>query len=150
MKYWIGVISLAHTEIAVESGICQFNHGKRSPLDRMSTGDHFTIYSPKETIKGGAPIQAFTAIGEVLPTEVYQVEYNGFKPFRRDALYFESSHALIRPYLEELDFTKGKKASWGQVLRRGFFEVSEKDFELIAKAMNTNYEDSYTIRKGLF
>jgi len=141
MRYWVGVVSLAHTEIAVESGVCQFNHGKRAPVDRMSPGDRFVIYSPKETIRGGEPIQAFTAIGEVLPSDVYQVEYGGFEPFRRDARYFVSSHALIRPYLEKLTFTKGRKASWGQILRRGFFEISEEDFKLISTAMETNFEN---------
>jgi len=141
MRYWVGVVSLAHTEIAVESGICQFNHGKRAPVDRMSPGDRFVIYSPKEAIGGSEPIQAFTAIGEVLPPDVYQVEYGGFEPFRRDARYFVSSHALIRPYLEKLTFTKGRKASWGQILRRGFFEISEEDFKLISTAMATNFEN---------
>lgn len=141
MRYWVGVVSLAHTDIAVEGRFCQFNHGKRAPVDRMSPGDRFVIYSPKEAIGGGEPIQAFTAVGEVLPSDVYQVGYQGFKPFRRDARYFVSSHALIRPLLEKLTFTEGRKASWGQVLRRSLFEISEKDFELIATAMATRFEN---------
>ncbi len=141
MKYWVGVVSLAHTKIAVESGVCQFNHGKRAPVDRMSPGDRFVIYSPKETIKGGDPIQAFTAIGEVSPSNVYQVEYGGFEPFRRDAHYFVSVHTSICPLLEKLTFTKGKGAAWGQVLRRGFIEITEKDFDLIATAMLTKFEN---------
>jgi len=141
MKYWVGVVSLAHTKIAVENCICQFNHGKRAPLDRMSSHDRFVIYSPKEEIRGGDPVQAFTAIGEVLPSDVYQVEYREFRPFRRHAHYFASSHALIRPMLGNLVFTKGKEASWGQVLRRSFFEISKRDFGLIATAMKARFED---------
>lgn len=116
------------------------NQGKRAPVDRMSPGDRFVIYSPKEAIGGGEPIQAFTAIGKVLTSRVYQVKYQGFSPFRRDAHYFESSHTLIHPLLEKLTFTKGKRASWGRVLRRGFFEIPERDFELIATAMATKLE----------
>jgi len=141
VKYWVGVVSLEHTKIAVEGRFCQFNHGKRGPVDRMSPGDRFVIYSPKDAIGGGEPVQAFTAIGEVLPSDVYQVEYRGFMPFRRDARYIVSSHALIRPLLEKLTFTNGMKTSWGQVLRRGFFEISENDFDLIATAMATRFED---------
>lgn len=141
MKYWVGVIGLEHTKIAIESGVCQFNHGKRAPLDRMSTGDRFVIYSPKEAIRSGESVQAFTAIGEVLPADVYQIEYNGFKPFRRDARYFKSSQVSIRPLLKELAFTKDNGTSWGQIMRRGFFEVSEADFELIATAMVAKFEN---------
>jgi len=135
MKYWLGVVSLAHVEIGVAGGFCQFNHGKRASLDRMSLGDRFVYYSAKETIRGGHAIQSFTAIGEVLIGDVYQVEYKGFKPFRRDIHYFPSSHAMIRPLLGELDFTRGKEKTWGQVLRRGFFEISEMDFKLISHSM---------------
>jgi hypothetical protein len=135
MRYWVGVVSVAHTEIGVEGGFCQFNHGKRAPVARMEAGDRFAIYSPKQEMKAGLSVQAFTAIGEVMPAQVYQVEYKGFRPFRRDAVYFVSSHASIRPLLEKLEFTKDRKASWGQVLRRGFFEISAEDFELIATAM---------------
>jgi hypothetical protein len=140
MKYWVGVVSLEHIKIGVEGGFCQFNHGKRAPLDRMASGDFFVIYSPKEAMREGEPIQAFTAIGEVLPNHVYQVDYRGFKPFRRDARYFASSHVPIRPLLEKLMFTKGRETSWGQVLRRGFFGISEEDFELIATSMATRFE----------
>lgn len=137
MKYWVGVVSLAHVQIGVEGCFCQFNHGKRAPVERMSPGDHFVYYSPKETIKGGEPVQAFTAIGEVLQSDVYQVEYNGFKPFRRDVHYFPSTNASISPLLEKLDFTKGQGSSWGQIMRRGFFEISETDFQRISSAMHT-------------
>ncbi len=109
-------------------------------MDRMSPGDCFAIYSPKEEIRDGDPVQAFTAIGKVLASEVYQVESRGFKPFRRDVRYLEASPAPIRPLLEKLSITKGRGASWGQVLRRGFFEVTEKDYEVIAAAMGVQSE----------
>lgn len=33
----------------------------------------------------------------------------GFKPFRRDAEWFDADYAPIEPLLEMLDFTRGKK-----------------------------------------
>ncbi len=71
MEYWIGVVSFAHARIAITEGICQFNHGKRAPLDRMSPRDCFAIYSPKEEMRGGETLKAFTAIGEVLASDIY-------------------------------------------------------------------------------
>ncbi len=136
MKYWVGVVGLEHTTIAVQGGFCQFNHGKRAPVERMNPGDRFVIYSPRETIRSGESIQAFTAIAEVLPGEVYQFDFSdNFKPFRRDAKYFESSHAPIKPLLADLEFTMGRDRNWGQILRRGFFEIIGADFELIRSAM---------------
>jgi hypothetical protein len=58
-----------------------------------------------------------------------------FHPWRRDVNWSEASHAPIRPLLETLEFTAGR-ANWGMIFRRGHFEISERDFRTIAKAMN--------------
>lgn len=64
-RYWIGVASHAHVRRGVEGGFAQLNHGKASPLQRMAAGDWLIYYSPREQREGGAPVQAFTAIGQV-------------------------------------------------------------------------------------
>ena len=66
---------------------------------------------------GGAPVQAFTAIGEVLAEKPHQVDVGGgFKPYRRDVRFFDAQVASIRPLLQRLSFTRDKE-SWG--LRSG-------------------------------
>ncbi len=65
-KHWVGVVSRDHVMIGVEGGFCQVNHGKEAPLRRMAKGDHMLYYSPRERIKDGEIIQAFTAVGTII------------------------------------------------------------------------------------
>ena len=108
-QYWVGVASRDHVLPAVRSGFCQLNHGKEAPMKRLTPGDRILYYSPKAEMKAGEPLQAFTAIGEVLPGEPYQVKQSErFQPFRRDVRYFDAREASIRPLLPDLSFAQGK------------------------------------------
>ena len=134
-KHWVGVVSREHVMIGVKGGFCQVNHGKEAPLRRMAKGDHMLYYSPRERIKDGEIVQAFTAIGTVIDDSPYQVQQTDcFHPYRRNVAYFKAADTAIRPMLEELSFTKGNK-HWGMILRRGLFEITDADYSLIAKAM---------------
>jgi hypothetical protein len=135
VKYWIGVASRDHVKAGVAGGFCQLGHGKHTPVARLSPGDRIVYYSPRTTMNGGETVQAFTAIGEVLPGEVYEANMGaGFVPARRDVRFYDASDAPIRPLLDRLSFTKGQK-SWGYAFRRGVFQMSEDDYALIAAAM---------------
>lgn len=137
-RYWVGVASRDHVHAAVEGGFCQLNHGKEVPLKRIARGDRILYYSPREAIKAGKPIKAFTAIGKIIDDEPYQaVQSERFKPFRRRVDYFSAREAEIHPLLDTLSFSRGGRA-WGQVLRRGFFEIEKDDHDLIAEAMALN------------
>jgi EVE domain len=81
-------------------------------LKRTSAGDRVVFYSPR-------PKQSFTSIGE-LAGSALNVLSRGEVP--------------VKPLLESLDFIRDKK-QWGVFFRRGFFEVSEKDFQTIESAM---------------
>ena len=132
---WIGVVSREHVRLAVEGGFCQLNHGKDAPVRRLAPGDLIIYYSPRETMGSGEPLQAFTAIGEVLEGEPYQVSQSAtFHPVRRNVRYFDAVDAPIRPLLDQLSFTRGRP-SWGQILRRGTFAIEPADCALIARAM---------------
>jgi hypothetical protein len=134
-RFWIGVASRDHVRRGVSGGFCQLGHGKVAPLKRLSPGDAIIYYSPRERLDGGEPIQAFTAIGEVLESEPRQVEMaNGYKMFRRSVRFAETSDAPIRPLLPRLDFAHGPVA-WGMSMRRGLFDISRQDYEIIADAM---------------
>lgn len=134
MKYWIGVVSKDHVIRGVDLGIAQIVHGKRPGLAHMHAGDGFIYYSPKESLDSSAPLQAFTAIGEIADSEIWQADEGNFQPWRRRVTYFKGKDAPIRPLLELLSFTKGK-TNWGYSLRYGLIEVPEDDFNTIAAAM---------------
>ena len=134
--YWVGVASRDHVVPAVRGGFCQLNHGKEAPMKRLSPGDRILYYSPRAEMRAGQPLQAFTAIGEVLAGDPYQVKQSErFRPFRRDVRYFDAREAPIRPLLPDLSFAHGS-ASWGQVMRRGTFRIDAADYKIIAEAMH--------------
>lgn len=135
MRYWVGVASKEHVSRGVSSGFCQLCHGKAQPLKRMSVSDWIIYYSPKELFEEAAPCQKFTAIGEVVGSEVYPFEmFPGFVPYRRDIRFLKATDVPIRPLLEQLSFIKDKN-KWGYAFRFGHIEIPKSDFELIATKM---------------
>ena len=63
------------------------------------------------------------------------VQTESFKPFRRKVDYVKARDAEIHPLLDRLSFSRGNR-NWGQVLRRGFFEIENDDYDTIADAMD--------------
>ncbi|MCB1139602.1 MAG: EVE domain-containing protein [Leptospiraceae bacterium] len=134
VSYWVGVASLDHVRVGAEAGFCQFCHGKPGPVNRLQAGDWIVYYSPRESMRTGKPVQAFTAIGQVCGEKAYQAQMSGFAPFRKDVRFVEAKDASIHPMLQQLSFTRGRK-SWGMMFRSGFFQISVADFYCIAEAM---------------
>ncbi len=133
MQYWIAVASADHVRVGRGQGFMQVCHGKPAPLRRVKPGDLVACDAPREQMRGGAPCQAFTALGRVKPGDPYQVEMApGFHPFRRDVDWLPASDAPIRPLLEHLSWGG---PNWGYKLRLGLFDVPQADMKLIAQAM---------------
>jgi hypothetical protein len=134
-RYWLNVVSREHVMRGVTGGFTQADHGKPTRLKRMAKGDRIVFYSPRTEFEGGEPLQAFTAIGEVVDDVPYQVEMSAdFHPWRRNVRFEPCREAAVRPLIETLAFITNKQ-SWGFVFRRGFFEIAESDFRAIAAAM---------------
>lgn len=134
-RYWVGVASRDHVRKAVEGGFCQFSHGSDAAVRRVQPGDGVVYYSPREQMRGGEPVQAFTSIGMVTAGEPKRPSGDGgFRPSRRPVNYAKATDASIRPLLDQLSFTQGK-THWGQTFRRGLLPIEAGDFSLIAKAM---------------
>ncbi len=134
MKHWLGVVSAAHVRRVVALGIAQIGHGKRGGLARMNAGDWLIYYSPREQLGTGPPLQAFTAIGQILDEEVWQADEGDFTPLRRRISYAEAVDAPIHSLTGTLDLTS--TPNWGNQLRRGLLELSRHDFAVIRAAMN--------------
>jgi EVE domain len=133
--YWIGVVSSDHVGTAVAGGFVQLSHGKAGPLERMREGDAFAFYSPRASYPDGAPVQAFTAIGRVAASPIFQIRMtDDFAPFRRRVRFLAANDAPIKPLLDALSFIRNK-AHWGAAFRFGFLRVPAEDFARIAAAM---------------
>lgn len=137
MKYWIGVVSKEHAKRGEALGIAQIGHGKRSGLARMHEGDWFVYYCPYETLGSKEPVQAFATLGQIADENIWQADEGSFQPFRRKVNYQTVHDAPIRPLLDILELTAGKR-NWGYAFRYGLVEISEADFKIIANAMGVD------------
>ena len=146
MKYWLGVVSKNHVLRGVQGGFAQVCHGKKGPLSKMKKDDWLIYYSPVEAMGSKLPLQAFTAIGIIEDDVVFQFKMaEDFCPFRRKVNYKKSKDVLLKTIKSELDFTQG--TNWGFQLRRGLFETSKHDFDIISLAMFVNL-DIKTLEKA--
>ena len=136
-RYWIVVAARNHVRRAVDQGFIQANHGKKAPMKRLRKGDFVLCYSSKLSYKESLPCQRFTAIGQVTDHEPYTgiMSGSGFEPFRRNVTFHSCQEADIKPLIAVLTFIKDP-VKWGFPFRRGFFEISEKDFLLISEHMD--------------
>ncbi|MFK5980259.1 MAG: EVE domain-containing protein [Rhizobiaceae bacterium] len=142
-RYWIGVVNREHVKIGEAGSFCQLYHGRDAPVRKMNPGDWLIYYSPHEKLRGGEPLQSFTAIGQIRPGELYSSDMgNGFMPTRRDIAYHIAQDVPIRPLLDDLTITENQR-NWGLIFRRGVFELPAEDFSLIATAMGLNLDPEY-------
>lgn len=140
-RFWIGVVSREHVQKGVELGIAQLNHGKRAPLARMHQGDWLIYYSPRTSYPSGAPLQAYTAIGQITSEVPSQVTLpDGFQAFRHTVRYLPCREVPIQEVLEDLTFLPDKQR-WGAQFRFGHLAVSRTDFQQIARAMGVDIAD---------
>jgi hypothetical protein len=139
MSNWVAVASAEHVRKGRFSGFMQVCHGKESPLHRVKPDDWVIYYSPTVTFGGKDKLKSFTAIGKIKEGIPYQSNMgNGFCPFRRDVIWFDSVETSITPILQQLEFTRNKQ-NWGYRFRFGLFEISEHDMQLIALAMHVHF-----------
>jgi len=135
-KYWVAVASREHVLRGIKGGFCQVCHGKGAPLKLMQEGDFIIYYSPTEEFQKPEVCRKFTAIGKILLKMPYLFEMSkDFVPWRRDVSFIKAQEVSILPLIDKLSFIQNK-SKWGFPFRRGFFEIQESDFILIASAMH--------------
>src|ERR1700722_7926464 len=145
MTNWINAVSRDHVERAVRGRFTQANHGKPNMLRKMSRGDWIVFYSPKTGYPDGAPLQAFTAIGQVADDEPYQAEnLPDLAPWRRSVDFLECAETPIRPLIQELEFIEDK-SRWGYKFRFGVFKIGDHDLEVIRSAMTSSASPEATV-----
>lgn len=132
-RNWVGVVSREDVLRGVEGGFAMLDQGSLGPLLRLAPGDWLIYYSPRTSHPGGKALQAFTAIGTATDSEPYQADIRpGVTGFRRDMDWLPASEIRVADLSAQLDFTRG---SWGLLTRRGLFEVTEQDRQLILNSM---------------
>jgi len=124
----------------VDGGFTQANHGRASGLRRLGRSDLIAFYSPRVSYPQGESLQRFTAIGQVVDDEPYQVEMTpSFHPWRRRLRFLAADETAIEPLLESLEFIPDRRR-WGFVFRRGLFEIGSEDFQRIVSALQAQIQ----------
>jgi hypothetical protein len=101
----------------------------------MVRGDWIVFYSPRTVYPDGPPLQAFTAIGQIVDDEPYLDPGSpDIERWRRNVDFIDSSETPIRPLLERLDFIEDT-SRWGYKFRFGVFKIEDADLEVIRSAM---------------
>lgn len=147
-RYWIGVASREHVQRGIAEGICQVCHGKAGPLKLMSPGDWIIYYSPTNKFISGKfnsdpfnSCKKFTAIGKIKSQVPYQFQMApDFIPWRHDVEFLPATEVAIAPLIAKLAFIVNKQ-SWGFPFRRGCFEISAADFNLIVNSMGLSFNN---------
>ncbi|KUI05366.1 EVE domain-containing protein [Mycolicibacterium acapulense] len=134
MTNWINTVSRDHVELGVRGRFTQANHGKPTMLRRMARGDWIVFYSPRTVYPDGPPLQAFTAIGQIVDDEPYLDASTDTERWRRNVDFLDCAETPIRPLIEHLDFIEDK-SRWGYKFRFGVFKIGDADFEVIRSAM---------------
>lgn len=129
MNAWLGVVSAEHVRRAVDLGIAQIGHGKRSGLARMKAGDVLVYYSPVESIGDRDPLREFTALGVIEEGEIWQADEGRFKPFRRRVRYEQFTPVPLGDVRSRLALTS--TPNWGYQLRRGLIPLDGNDVEIL-------------------
>ena len=133
MTSWLGIVSADHVARGVRLGIVQTNHGQRAGLARMHPGDTLIYYSPVQRLGDKTPLRAFTAIGEIADTGIWQADEGDFKPFRRAVTYRPARPVPLAAIRAGLDLTAAP--NWGYQLRRGLIQITDRDAATIGAAM---------------
>lgn len=120
-RHWVIVASRDHARRGLVDGFVMANHGKRSPMARMSPGDGVLIYSPTTTYPHGEPLRAVTIVGHVTgeEPEPSTVIAGGF---RRSATLREIEPLPLEEIRGHLPVSR---------IRFGFFELDAIDAEAI-------------------
>lgn len=133
MTAWLGVVSRAHVQRGVAGDFAQLCHGKAAPLRRMRRGDWLVYYSPSVEM-GGAPLRAFTAIGQLQDDDVFAFDMGGgFVPFRRRVSYIATREVPLDDVKDRLQLCA--TPHWSMALRRGHLPLADADARIIAAAM---------------
>ncbi|MCX6500693.1 MAG: EVE domain-containing protein [Arthrobacter sp.] len=132
----MNTVSLDHVQAGVSGGFTQADHGAESRLRRLRPGDGIVFYSPRTSLRGGVPVQQFTAIAVVTGDQPYQVNMSeDFHPWRL-AVRFARCRAVDAKSLVPLLSFIQDPTHWGLPFRRGLFAIPEADYRVIAAAMS--------------
>jgi predicted RNA-binding protein len=149
-RYWILCMSEDNYEIARQHGLIGMSERAGRALQHISLGDMLTFYINRKTVDAApndpaAKVQQFRGMARVSgePFEsndmIWHVWDSEIFPYRRAVEFLADSRAEVRPLIEKLSFVTNT-LYWALPLRKGYVEITLKDFETIQAAMTARAE----------
>jgi predicted RNA-binding protein len=143
--YWLLCMSEDNYEIARAHGLIGMSVHAAKAIHRISVEDLIIFYINRQKVDSAptdpaAKVQRFRGIakvcGEAFESNdlIWQIREGEFFPHRRPIEFLSDMSASVRPLIEKLSFVTNT-IYWALPLRRGYVEITAKDFATTQAAM---------------
>ena len=144
-RYWILCMSEDNYTVAKEHRLIGMSERVGKAIHRIGLGDMITFYINRKQVDSApndpaAKVQQFRGIarvsGEAFESDdvIWHVRHSEIFPYRRAVEFLSDAKAEVRPLIEKLSFVTNTMY-WALPLRKGYVEITPKDFETIQAAM---------------
>jgi predicted RNA-binding protein len=144
-RYWILCMSEDNYEIARTQGLIGLAERHKVAIQKLAIGDMITFYISKKKVDSlpndpADKVQQFRGMagvtGDAFESNdlIWHVREGEIFPHRREVEFLADGRAEARPLIPRLSFVTNT-AFWGLPFRKGYEEVTQKDFETIREAL---------------
>jgi predicted RNA-binding protein len=144
-SYWILCMSEDNYEVAKQHGLIGMSERAGKAIHHIGIGDMITFYVNRKTVDSlpndpAAKVQEFRGIarvsGDAFESDdvIWHVRDSEIFPYRRAVEFLADANADVRPLIEKLSFVTNTMY-WALPLRKGYVEITAKDFTTIQEAM---------------
>lgn len=149
-RYWILCMVEENYLIAKREGLFGVTQRAKHVLERISVGDLVTFYISKK--KADSPfnhplhkVQQFRGVARVSSSAfesddvIWPLRDNEIFPYRMRLQFLSDDKVEAKRVVTKLSFVRNE-IYWALPLRKGYEEITEKDFEVIQQAMEPEGE----------
>jgi predicted RNA-binding protein len=149
-RYWILCMSEDNYEIARTQGLIGLAERHKTAMRRLAIGDMMTFYISKKKVDSlpndpANKVQQFREVARVTGDAfesndlIWHVREGEIFPHRRQVEFLADGRVEARSLIPRLAFITNT-AFWALPFRKGYVEITQKDFETIHKAMAVGSE----------
>jgi predicted RNA-binding protein len=149
-RYWILCMSEDNYVIAMQHGLIGLAERHKVAMQKLALGDMLTFYISKKKVDSlpndpAEKVQQFRGLarvtGEAFESNdlIWHVREGEIFPHRRQVEFLADRSAEARPLIERLSFVTNT-SFWALPFRKGYVEVTQKDFDTVCEALAAGSE----------
>jgi predicted RNA-binding protein len=146
--YWILCMSEDNYLIARKQGLIGMSEQAKTAIHKLGIGDMITFYISRKKVDSlsndpAQRVQQFRGIAKVMGEAfesddvIWHVKGSEIFPYRRSVEFLSDIRTDVRPLIEKLSLVTNTMF-WALPLRKGYAEITLRDFETIQEAMKTS------------